>query len=668
MPSHAQITARSSTLSTRSIQIEYTATKIPEPSANFETTFKNSSGAQKDAANEFLIDVLPNFNPIFCYILYHVNLYSPHLEMTNHAKISSATFAAYCFGIIYAYILSCDLSIRPRPSPHASSFDEITHKRNFFLSMQNMPVPEFLAPILYQLTPTTDEMRNNIYIGPSAAGFSYEHYFGKFFPISMFTAIHDCVAETDSRNSRLSIMSDLFRRPIYSILDYPFEDNTFTASVANFIGSGLDINDQPSFLGSTINQSFETLFNPCLFRDYQRRKNLASISLEPITYDDQHMNFYDLVFSASPMNLHELTTVFSSIASAMKGSITCPGDLASFFTNLSGTHILTHGYSLYALPTYHHAPIKYGSDADTLLSTLKSVSPKVFAKALNFLQQPSPSITQSVPQPTGICQVEKEHDVLATHETPFCRTTSKEATRQNPSNTTNFEIFSEERHTFPKVYILSPFSPDTIEIWKASAFGMIIESIDIDGTVIAFPNTDLALGSENTLFADSAIPIRYCYRSSHFGSVAQTPSAIARSRVRPLRQTRMTASSILVDRTTINLPQFAATIVQSTESQAFAGLTHVGLATWPVMLQSFFGFRTADARDHKSSSDSITGMSNDRLLVWSPYTYTSYEGFDDFDHDHSRAKTYFLTNLRTIFGTRVPLIQVNHPLQCMPIY
>jgi hypothetical protein len=667
MSSKNVITSRASSVASRSKTIEYTEAKIPEHSNDFVNQFKTASSARKDFSNEHIINVLPNFVPILCYILYHINQYTAALEATKHAKISAATFTAYCLAIIYGYILTCDLHVRPFPSVHATLYDLDLHRKNFAEFLLTLPVPDFLEPILRQLTPTHDEFRSNIFFVPSAAGFTYTTHFGRFFPLIMFTNIHDVASETESRSSSLAILSELFRRPVYTILNVATNVRTFTTSIGHFIGAGININNTPSHYNSKLYQLFRSLFNPVLFRDYQRRQTLASVSLSACTYTDRYVNFYDLVFSAKAQNLNELRVVFSSIAGAMKGNIKCPGDLASFFSNMSGSTILSHGYSQFALPTWFHSPIVYGNNNGTELTALTRVDPSTFATAINFLETPAPTVGTTQTQPSGTCTVDRAHRITVSFTSLLNRLSPTPATGNTPNFSNDFVVFNEDEHLFPPVQVLDPSGASTIDAWKVTAFGMVIETMDIDGTVIAVPNPRLALGIENSWFADSAIPIRYTLWTIYGVNSTHDP-ARARRRVIAPRQTRFPAASLLVDRTTVNLPRSAPTTVAlSTPGNAFPGLSFLNDVTWLQMVQSFLGFRTSDVRDNDSASDSIPGMTTGRLLVWSPYTYVGFEQ-DSLEGINSSSKIYYITNLRTMFGTRVPLVEVSHPYDAMPIF
>lgn len=643
-------------------ELQFVPAQVPALSENFIAKFKANSAARKDYSGQHVINVLPNFVPILCYILYHVNQYISHLEHTKHSSVSAGTFTAYCLAIVYGYILCCDLYIRPSPSMHATVWQDETHRQRFTEFLMTLPVPDFISDILVKLTPTVTEHRGNILFVPSAAGFSYAHSFGRFFPLIMFTNIHDTAAETQESTSNTEVLYNYYRSRLYTILQVISTRSEFAASSAHFLGTCFHHEEELSTYGSKLEQVFEPVFQPLLFRDYPRRQLLSSVSLTPQTYTDDLMNFYDLMFSASPANFTSLRNTFTSVSGAMKSVIKCPGDLASHFKTFSGLEILRHGYSFYALPTFHHSTLEL---ATTQIDPPHLTSPDVFSSVIRFLRVPAEPETEECAQPISVCTTAKEHDTTSEFVSHLNRLSAVAPTKPVPSIENDFVTFSEDHHVYPNVYVLGT-DGSTVNAWNATAFGMVIESADIDGTVIPVPNVNLSLGIENSWFADSSVPLDYVYPAINFDTEL-TSSASARKRTLSLRQSRFPAASLLIDRIHVNIPIMNPTAVTHTATSWIPGLTSLRNVNWPEAIQSFFGFRTADPRSPSSTDDSVPGMPSQRLLVWSPYTYVGVEGTRNFVSAPENNRIYYVTNLRTLFGTDPPLVEVSHGLEAMPI-
>jgi hypothetical protein len=669
----AKLANNAKKLSKFSTNVEFQEVKHVVPTDDFVSRFKAATAARTDQANEFIVNVLPNMIPILCFILFHVNQLVPLLEHTKHAKISAATFTAYCLALVYGYILGSDAYVRPVPSQHAYEWLNDARKNEFSEFLMSLPVPSFLEPLLTKLSPATTDRRGNVSFIPSAAGFFYSMHFGRIFPLSMFFNLHDVAAESPSNQSPAATMSDYFLRPLYTISLLRDGVSNFRASPAHFLGTwflsgGTSAAHQSSY-GSRLEQLFQSVFNPVLFRDYQRRQTLASVSLAAPVYPTRFMNFYDFIFSCSAqvqtMNLAEIKIVFSSFAAAINGRIPCSKDLATTLSSITGNEILNHGYTLFTLPTFHH------STTFPLPMTTRPVrvSADDFSSAIRFLRAPTEA---SIPnrinytQPTGTCQTDRTHRVTVAF-TSLLNRLHPDNTGEMQPRFTQFETFSESRHVYPKIYALQ-LDGSSVDAWKSTAFGLVIESNELDGTVLPVPNTDLNLGIENTWFAESCIPIRYCYWQIMFD--VQATTSHARSRVRELapRQTRFAAASLLVNRTRIDHSKLNARGAPATTDQTFPGLTSLNRVNWPQMIQSFLGFYTADRRSPNQDDDTIPGMPTGRLLLWSPYTYVGVEGENGYTPAFDQSRTYFLSNLRTIFGTDAPLIECNSALESMPSF
>jgi hypothetical protein len=88
---------------------------------------------------------------------------------------------------------------------------------------------------------------------------------------------------------------------------------------------------------------------------------------------------------------------------------------------------------------------------------------------------------------------------------------------------------------------------------------------------------------------------------------------------------------------------------------------------WISYAQSFLGFRVTDPSGSRPNTRDIPGMEHGTLLVWSPYTYISYEDSDDVTPDYAATHRYFLTNLRSFFGTDYNLVEMKHPFEALPV-
>lgn len=661
------LSARIQKAASKGQSIEFKPLETPPPMDTFENMFSAASGAHKDFANVHTINVLPNFVPLLCYIFFHVQSTLPLLEMTGHAKISAPTYAAYCLAVLYGHILICDTDVRQPPSHHAASFDQVDYKRRFLDYLRDLPVPQFMQPIVNQLVPAADELRPHIWFVPSPAGYSFRHHFGRLFPMSIFFTLHNVIAESPGNSPRHEIIAELLSRPLFKIENFYPDTASFTGSIGHYFSFGFKHNETVSYYDSRLYQSFSSLFNPVLFRDYQRRRTLATVSITSKTFESESHNAFDFMFGSSPNNCSEMSVIFDAISRAMKGSIPISGTLTDTFKNTSGSKIMSHGYSEHSLPTFTSSTLYPPMSRENLPV---SIEPSEFAKHISFLNKPSSAAATDIPQPSAKCDTDESHKTTLSHVSwPFNLLSATKATTPKPNPDADFVIFNEKMHLYPKVQVLNYPDASTVDAWKVTAFGMVIEAFELDASTVAFPSIHIPNGVENSWFADSAIPLRYVSPAFRFGSLTDRSPQVLK-RTNPVRSTRHPAASLLVNRTQVLLAGPAASVATPIIDSTLPGLTLSTMNTIMHKTLRFIGFNTVDARDHSSNADSIPGVTEGSLLVWSPYTYVGYTD-NDYDEDstidYSVTRSYFITNLRTIFGTHFPLIELNNALDAMPV-
>jgi hypothetical protein len=672
MAPRTNLSSKIDSLKTKSIQIEASVTETPGPAANFQTLFESNSAARRDSSNEFTIDVFPNMIPILCYVLQVSLQYADQLEARKHSKVSISTIALYNMAIIYGYFMLSDMYVRPSPSIHAQLWHQSNFRKQFADFLLTLPFPDYLIPILNEFPSTSTEHQSNIFWIPSAAGFDYHHFFGRLVPMTFFSAIHDTTCEIPSNTPATQIMSHLFGVPLYVISKVSRNRGKFTASIADFISVLIESDTAASVYNSKFYQIFSSVFQPTLFRDYQRRSCLASLALNHPTYATPRViNAYDFMFSATSANLSELRIVLQSIAGLMKGVIPYTQDLASFMSSNKGIKIIAHGISEYPLPTWSH----HGSDiplSDDKKLKLKYIPSADFASRIRYLVRPdlTPTITQNGPivikdsdqseNPAGYSVKYNDWPWVLLHPKPGSET--------YPDPDDDFILFDEDQNVYPPVYVLNPVEPSTIDAWKVSLAGKTIETLELDGTTIAIPNVRISLGPQNAQFADSAIPFKKVYRATRFYETAAPRywSHVLERQI-PSRSSRLLASSLLINRTQVILPRPDPDTIDNLVANTLPGLTLKNNVVWLSKSLSFLGLSTVDARAHSPSDDNIPGSVVPDLHVWSPYTYTAFIDDDIDTRDYRQTRSYFLTNLRTIFGTGPSLVEIRHPYEAMPV-
>nr|QLC36789.1 capsid protein [Sarcosphaera coronaria partitivirus] len=678
MPKASALASKLNALQLKEVKLVTQESPPPAPTADPLSLFETNSAAKYDSANTWTLDVFPSQQTIFCFLMLLASSASSAADHKEHAKSSLATFALYYMTIYHAFFLINDLHVRPNPSAHARIWQESSFRHNFAKFLESLPVPESMETIFAQLFAAQSDRTPNVFYIPSAAGFRHDMFFGRFFPLSIFTNLHDCIATVPGNSSRMTVTNDLFSRPLYTIKTTPNDDSPFVAQLPHLLGITHDNAGTYKYYASKVYQIFSTIFNPVLFRDFHRRSSLAALDIKPPTFVNANalVNAYDVLFCATPHNLAELKVVLSAVSSILVTTVPCKRTLSQVIASSSGISILDHGYSDFALPTWNASPSIDFSDFDTddkdtnVIKKLNSSEPLTYAETLRFLTtfpDPRPAASSRIqdftqnPAPTNIA------DIQTTRTWPWSLISNNNPRRHFPI-ATSFVTFDEQRSAYPHVLILDVTGNQTVNAHLASLTHKIIESFEIDGCTIEMPRSDRPLGLQNCSFADSCIPYKYVHKGTSFlkrPNTEQMARPLLRSKAH--RSTNLPASSLLIDRTKVFLPLVPGLrIIDDPAPSHIPGLTQLMDNDWIKYAQSFLGFSTDST---KTPGTDVANMTDRHLYLFSPYTFTPVEDDDqEADHpDYNKSVHYFITNLRSVFGTDVNLIEVNHPLEALPV-
>jgi hypothetical protein len=642
---------------------EFTVKSVtpPETSADFLTLFESNSAAMTASSNVWTIDVFPSQVTVLAYIMSLASTYSGLLDYKHTPKLSTATITAYMLSLYQGFFLLHDMYVRPSTSSHAQLWLDSSARKEFADFLLSLPVPSGLEIIFSQLFPTTTDRTRNVFFIPSAAGFSYRHFYGRFFPVSIFTHLHDIAASLPSNSPPATVFNEILKQQIFKVTS----TTTFTSHLADYFGYDITTANA-TFLNAKFHQLFTSVFNPVLFRDYQRRSQMSTIDLAVPTFTTSDPNAYDMLFSYTAPNIKELKIVLQSVATAMFDKVPSTQNLGKLISDASGNNILSHGYSDFAVPTWIH-------NATVTTAELTRPKPASFyhrAQEMTFLA-PGTLPTAN----TDATWYTLNNGAPNTTVSPIWPLS---LVMRNPSTTahvpalSSFLTIDEDNQTqfgYPRVLVLDISGSSTIDAHLATLSGKIIESLELDGTTIEHPNVFKSLGMQNCIFSDSLIPYNRTVWSTRFKkydtatSTDRLPRPLARSK--PVSTTSLPAASFLTDRTKVVIPNVQHKIRDTAVPAELPGFTYLADVNWLSAIQSFIGFRTATSST--STADTIPGMLG-HLFVWSPYSYTSYE--DDQNEynrtSHANDRRYFLTNLRSLFGTDYNLTMVDHPLDAMP--
>nr|BBU59845.1 capsid protein [Rosellinia necatrix partitivirus 18] len=660
-------------LKNKSVVLEVQDIKYPDNIADPLALFEKNSSPKTASANDWTIDVFPSQIPIFMYIMQIAAAASAAADHKNQAKSSLATFVLYYAVVLQGFFLLNDLHVRPSPSAHASSWSTVSWKNKFAEYLLSLPVPDSMKTIFAQLSATETARTKNVFFVPSAAGFNIHHFFGRFVPINFFAHLHDCIATMPGNSKPSEIQQDFLSRQLFKLLANHIPNKTF-ATCADILGIHPDgtTNVNAVYATGKWYQVFSSVFNPVLFRDFHRRSSLATLDLQTPNFKKASaINAYDILFAATPYNLNELRTVLDHLAPIIKSVTPMTKSLSQVISEATGINILQHGYSTFALPTWLSNPDTTNKTFISGTGKLKSQDYDARAADLTFLVATPDRPAKS---DVKVADLSSGATITALHF-PWSLVSTGHTAASKPTDA-DFVVFDDNVHPTPRVLVLDVLASETVSAHLATLCGMIIESFELDATTVEHPNVDKSLASQNSLFADSAIPYKYVVRATRFYKRTDQLPPVCR-RLLPKPSTSQPAASLLHDRTKVMLPLVdakdggpvgTAAIHDAGTFTTLPGMTKTSNFNWIKYAQSFLGFRTLNPNS-SDDDDKIPQTDLDRLYLWSPYTYTPVYDSDctELVPDLTANRSYFLSNLRSIFGTDVNLVEVEHPFVAMPV-
>lgn len=668
------IAAKTATLKNRPTIFEFKAFDKPANSVSLIESIKNATAAHVRHSNVWTIDVFPDSTSIHMFIELNASQHLKDFDERTSPKVSLATFTAYCTALYYGFILANDMYVRPTPSPYALDYHNDYLKSQFSDFLLSLPVPMFMNELFAKLSCTTPETTPHIVFCPSAAGFRHSHYYGTFVPINFYTNIHDTISSLPGNsNPRLAMMHYL-STPIFTIGEMTYTPaHLLGCSMHRVVQGQIHTHD---YYVSRRRQCFDTVFNPTLLRDYQRRKALAPIDLQSPVFTTEFYNPYDMFFGSTLSNLSELKILLTSVASAINGALPISGSLASKFDTVSGSSILTHGYSIPRLPHYHHMDIADTLDPTVNQITYTKVHSRSFATHMHWLQNPALNLDDAVHahahQINVPCDVEAAPDHIATIPQGDFNLLLPYTARTAPTpalSPTSLVAFDESLHVAPDVKIICIGNDSTVNAWMTTCFGMVVRSFEIDGTSTSFPDPNSLNGLDNVCFADSALSMDYAIPNTHFDGVHHH-QARARSSVK----NNVFKSAIqLIDFSRTWIPRPLRTTIDNLINHGFPGLTFFNNCVIFQRALSFIGIRTASPRYPAHERTTAPHTAQSILHAWSPYTYTpdpqssEVELGTRFAYTERYNTSYFIMNPRTMFGTTATICTAHDIMDCLPI-
>lgn len=601
----------------------------PAPRTDYFERLNIPQNVESNNSLSAVIDVVPDVRYPLLYIIFHVMKLYVSNEQQAHPLMTPASFTGYCLFLFYGFLLVNDYHGRNTPSYYASAFNDSDQRSKLFDALKHAFVPPFMITLFHGISDTSDPRRPGLKYFPTLAASRFMLDFGRLVPPQLFLAMHNLSAEQDTSRAATTAMQSLANTILFTIA--PTTADAIRAG--HYFGAGTSTGTHRNWMYTAIS----TLFSPVTGKSLLRRTNIEPvpfdafrISLDQSTSNDvTHDNMYTIFLNAPRTLVNRTNTFISEFSNIIKVSYNGTFALGAVPDDLSGLSILTHGYSRFALPTWHTLAFQNDTVGHTPIDS------STYATALNFCQDITWNANTTLTRPTAPAGL-MEFLYLV-----------KSGTHNDDESPDHFDIFDPETDEYPNIHWLQPYTEGDQAISYSMISGLLIELMDFDGTSIPIPDVEQGLRLENGNFLQGSLPATHVMhgynRIPRYDTIART-------------QTKKKIQKIsfdLYDMSISRMPNFVAAVDDTTLPTALPGFT---------IQTQIKGFSKAFSKLSFSSATTPPTASK-RYAVWSPYRHI----FDEKDYIPSEAKIHLILVPRCLYGTGTVLLKTDHSAMLMPI-
>jgi len=592
---------------------------VPPTEVDYYKFMNMPQNVELSDSEPYTIDVQNDFRFIFAYIAYHVTALYPEANVKGHPAISPPSLIAYSLCIVYAHILTCDLSSRRSCSDYAIVFRNDSHLKDYLSTLLNAHIPPFLMPLLSQLAPTTDPRRTLIEFVPSLAGFSLNHDFGRTVPAHAFLAAHQLVATSRSNLDPSEVLLQLYKTTLITVNETPL-------NVGNLFGTHYSNGTNHFTHSNWSNLILESVFNPIVGRALTQKPTFSRIPIHSYTVaaiDD--VNPYIYALSATDDNLDVMSDFIRSASRFTKAETPSAIVLGQLLQTITGITILTHSVEPPTLPTWTH--LKVSPD----VIPTHNATHADFATHTKFLV-PAPVLTGTIAYPTDI------------GTTPQALILMTDVNADPDAYPVEFLTFDGKIHVSPQVLYFQPYDVSPSALAHTITLGLKIESSEIDGITIPTEHPTQSLSDNNSLLLQSAIRLDKVYATNMV-----TPPTVIRKRS-PIDSSNQSLGISIGNMSLNVMPSFVKTQVPTAFPAALPGFTKVAQHTNPD-----YAFNYAASKALNPAT-----IPKDSIHLWSSYRFVSKL------KKPTASEKFMFSSFRPIYGTNVTLSRSRNPNLIIP--
>lgn len=579
------------------------------------------------------IDVIPDFTQVILQLVDHSIKIYEQIAQLSVPYITPASLLASFLDSIYTYGAIADIyMVRETTSYYGNVVLNMPHVYQAFNLAMHNAVPAFLQQIIRAYQFTFDPHRKNLAYIYSFATFSFDHDYGRIYPIHMFIALHNILATSGPTDTHATLWIKWLN---YEVI----KTETETLTVAHLIGGAINDN----LIENYITIALHRLLSPAALVGARQRKILEPFEFEIPTQPTFNLiNPYIYLLPHEPLMVPIMMNFRNLMRAATNQFATESVPLADLFTIDSGAQIMSHVYSQPTLPTFHNMSININDESTT--TTLDAFATLIKYRC-SYVCEPAKIKKCKIPE-SGTYE-SKLYLVQKTSDPKKVRSPDSDLMYTQHLDHSNWIIYQPYNSGKPATYF-----PMTS--------GLRIESYEIDAFHVPQPSTDNSIHDENSHFLESAIPINSTTSRIFLSGEV---SLSARRRASESKH-RTKVSMSLYDMTKHRLPYYPAYIDPEPDTaELLPGFTlrsGIKVPDNATTKASYTGTTTYSQKPDtsgKMTEKKISPLST-YFQAWSSYRWTiPKESLTPAFLDH----TFLLMNFRTIYGT-TPETMMSEPL------
>lgn len=601
----------------------------PKPRNDIFERMDLPSNIRKTSSLSQVIDVTPDVRYIFLFVVYNVGKLYPSLEQNGRPLLTPSSLVAYCMTLVYGFMLINDYQGRPTPSFWAHDFMDTKMNKTIYETLLRAYVPPFMLTIFHGIADTSDPRRPGLEYFATLAATIFETDFGRIIPPQIFLYAHNMSVEADTSRNVQAAIENLLSWPVFR------HGQTDTSIyVGQYFSAGTEDGTYHSWMFQTLN----LLFSPVTGKSILRRTNIQEIPCFnmqiSIDHSDDELicNPYIMFLNASDQNAFNMNKFLKEFSTVVKADLNGTFQLGAVPDDLSGIAILNHGYSTYAMPTWHSTSFIVDKvDTPIMVTT--------YAKRIQFLQSSAYSKKSDVLQlPTGATIAKRM----------FLSISNNKHSPKNEPTSDKVTTFDADIHEHPNVLHLLAYEEGDGPVSYSILCGLKIEFFEIDGTSVPAPNPSEKLSNNNSQYGQGAIPLTHVLKG--YGEMDETTVApLPRAKLRALLQQ---ISIDLYDLSINRLGYVDADVDDDAIPDVIPGFQAVDHIRGFRRMYSKFSFIMGNPPP----------IGKRRLPLWSPYRIIYPEA-----NVAPAPKTIFMmSNFRAMYGTHVPMVETDAPSIVIP--